>query len=125
MMDLLKGCAWKSTGSASPLASQAYLPCVGYNTSERNDTIRQYATEGPSMGFHPVTQTILDLLTVQHCWHETFEHQPVRTSEEAAKARPGYTLRQGAKAMIVRAKVNGGDKQFLMLVIPADQKFSN
>jgi Ala-tRNA(Pro) deacylase len=73
---------------------------------------------------HPVTQQILDLLTENGYWHETFEHEEVRTSEEAAKTRPGYTLKQGAKAILVRAKLPGGEKKFLMLVMPADQKFS-
>lgn len=74
---------------------------------------------------HPVTQQILDLLTQNNCWYATFEHAEVRTSEEAAKTRPGYTLKQGAKAIIIRAKITGGEKKFLMLVVPADQKFSN
>lgn len=77
------------------------------------------------MAYHPVTQAILDLLAQNHCWYQAFEHEAVRTSEEAAKTRPGYTLKQGAKAIIVRAKFSGGEKMFLMLVIPADQKFSN
>lgn len=77
------------------------------------------------MPYHSVTKEILDLLTKNNCWHETFEHKEVRTSEEAAKTRPGYALKQGAKAIIVRAKIRGGEKKFLMLVMPADQKFSN
>jgi len=74
---------------------------------------------------HPITHQILDLLIENNCWYETFEHEEVRTSEEAAKTRPGYTLEQGAKAIIVRAKVPNEGKKFLMLVMPADQKFSN
>jgi Ala-tRNA(Pro) deacylase len=77
------------------------------------------------MAYHPVTQQILDLLNQNNCWHETFEHEAVRTSEEAAKTRPGYSLRQGAKSIIIRAKIRGSEKKFLMLVMPADQKFSN
>jgi Ala-tRNA(Pro) deacylase len=74
---------------------------------------------------HPVTQQILDLLTDNSYWYEAFEHEEVRTSEEAAKTRPGYILKQGAKAIIIRAKIPNAGKKFLMLVIPADQKFSN
>lgn len=74
---------------------------------------------------HSVTQQILDLLTENSYWCETFEHDEVRTSEEASKTRPGYTLKQGAKAIIVRAKIPNEGKKFLMLVMPADQKFSN
>jgi Ala-tRNA(Pro) deacylase len=77
------------------------------------------------MAHHTVTQKILELLKEHNCWYETFEHEAVRTSEEAAKTRPGYTLNQGAKAIIVRAKISGGEKKFLMLVMPADQKFAN
>ncbi len=74
---------------------------------------------------HPITQEILNILEKNNCWYETFKHEPVRTSEEAAKTRPGYSLKQGAKAIIIRAKISGGEKRFLMLVMPADQKFSN
>lgn len=58
-------------------------------------------------------------------WHETFEHEPVRTSEEAAKIRDGYTLAQGVKAIVVRVKKSKSDKRFVMLVFPADRRFDN
>lgn len=77
------------------------------------------------MAEHPIAQQILDLLQRRDCWFETFEHEPVRTSEEAAALRDGYTLQQGAKAIIVRAKVPNEGKKFIMLVMPADQKFDN
>lgn len=54
------------------------------------------------MGYHPVVQKILALIKTNNFWFETFEHEPVKTSEQAALTRPGYTLRQGAKAMIVK-----------------------
>jgi prolyl-tRNA editing enzyme YbaK/EbsC (Cys-tRNA(Pro) deacylase) len=75
------------------------------------------------MTYHEVVSRILDSLKQNNCWFETFEHEPVRTSEEAAKTRPGYTLHQGAKAMIVKAK--GAQSRFVMLVLPADLKFDN
>ncbi len=75
--------------------------------------------------YHNVVSEILDLLKKNACWHETFEHEPVRTSEEAAKIRTGYTLHQGAKAMIVRIKKSESDKKFVMLVLPADLRFDN
>lgn len=75
--------------------------------------------------YHPLTQTIQDLLTHHHCWFETFEHGPVRTSEEAAKVRLGYTLAQGAKALIIRLKFSKKDKKFVMLVVPGDRKFDS
>jgi len=75
------------------------------------------------MTYHEVVSRILDSLKQNSCWYETFEHEPVRTSEEAAKTRPGYSLHQGAKAMIV--KVKGRPKGFVMLVLPADLRFDN
>lgn len=73
--------------------------------------------------YHPVVQRLVDVLQEQGFWFETFEHEPVRTSEEAAQVRPGYGLSQGAKALIVRVKRSTTDKRFVMLVFPADQKF--
>ncbi|MBI5127442.1 hypothetical protein HZA76_03215 [Candidatus Roizmanbacteria bacterium] len=77
------------------------------------------------MDYHPVVDKIKDLLNKNNLWFETFEHEAVRTSEEAAKTRPGYSLKQGAKAMIVRVKNNESDKKFVMLVFPADLRFDN
>ena len=74
---------------------------------------------------HPIHQQITDLLRQHDCWFEEFEHAPVRTSEEAAKIRDGYTLQQGAKAIIIRAKIPNEGKKFVMLVMPADQKFDS
>ncbi len=73
---------------------------------------------------HPVVDEIVSLLKKGNYWHETFEHEPVRTSEEAARTRPGYALHQGAKALIVKVTLKDSS-EFLMLVLPADQKFSN
>lgn len=70
------------------------------------------------MDYHPVTTQIVNLLKSNGYWYETFEHESVRTSEEAAKVRHGYTLEQGAKALIVRLKTNG-QSEFIMLVMPA------
>lgn len=77
------------------------------------------------MSYHDVVSQILSLLKTYNCWLETFEHEPVRTSEEASRTRPGYTLHQGAKAMIVRVKRSEPDKRFAMLVFPADMRFDN
>lgn len=75
--------------------------------------------------YHKVVSEILNLLKKNKCWYEIFEHEPVRTSEEAAKIRTGYNLHQGAKAMIVRVKRSESDKKFVMLVLPADLRFDN
>lgn len=73
--------------------------------------------------YHHVVSQIITLLEENHCWFETFEHEPVRTSEEAAKVRHGYSLAQGAKALIVRIKVSNTEKKFVMLVTPGDVRF--
>lgn len=70
------------------------------------------------MDYHPVTTQIVDLLKSNRYWYETFEHEPVRTSEEAAKVRHGYSIEQGAKALIVRIK-SKEQSVFIMLVMPA------
>ena len=75
--------------------------------------------------FHAVTRHIVALLDAENCWYETFEHEAVRTSEEAAATRPGYGLHQGAKAIILRVKRSKRDKRFVMLVFPADRKFDS
>ncbi len=77
------------------------------------------------MDYHKVVKQIIDILTDNHCWFETFEHEPVSTSEEAAKVRDGYSLAQGAKAIIIRAKMAGGEKKFIMLVLPGDCRFAS
>jgi Ala-tRNA(Pro) deacylase len=75
------------------------------------------------MNYHQIVNKILALLKTNNCWLETFEHEPVRTSEQAALTRPGYTLRQGAKAMIVKTYRSRNEGEFVMLVFPADKKF--
>lgn len=75
------------------------------------------------MKYHPSVQKILDLLKKNRVWFETFEHEPVRTSEEAAKIRSGYTLKQGAKTVIIRVKIGADNRFFSMLVLPGDKRF--
>ena len=81
------------------------------------------ATNSPLTHYHPVVSQILELIKKQNYWFETFEHEPVRTSEEAAQIRDGYTLHQGAKAMIIRVKKSSTEKFFAMLVLPGDMRF--
>ena len=75
------------------------------------------------MPYHQTVTDILELLSKNDCWFETFEHEPVVTSEEAAKLRHGYSLSQGAKAIIVKIKNSAGENEFVMLVLPGDEKF--
>ncbi|HEY4518104.1 MAG TPA: YbaK/EbsC family protein [Candidatus Paceibacterota bacterium] len=75
------------------------------------------------MTYHPVVGKIREMLDVAGIAYKTFEHAPVRTSEEAAALRPEYNLHQGAKALIVRVRLAEG-KKFVMLIVPGDQKFN-
>lgn len=72
--------------------------------------------------YHPTVEKIKKMLLENQCWFECFEHEPVRTSEEASKVRTGYTLKQGAKVLIVRVK-SKNESSFVMLVFPADLRF--
>lgn len=74
--------------------------------------------------YHPVVSEIIALLSEHTMWYETFEHEAVRTSEEAAKVRTGYTLNQGTKALILRVKA-GSKKFFAMVIVPGDKKFDS
>jgi len=76
------------------------------------------------MDFHPVTEKIVGLLKENEYWYEAFEHEAVRTSEEAARVRPEYTMNQGAKALILKAYFADGER-FVMFVFPADLKLDS
>ena len=75
--------------------------------------------------YHQLVTTIQNLLKKQNVWFETFEHEEVRTSEEAAKLRHGYTISQGAKALILKAKLRDGQNIFMQCVLPGDRKLAN
>lgn len=75
------------------------------------------------MTYHPTVEKIKSLLDANSCWYETFEHEPVRTSEEASKVRTGYSVSQGAKALICKVKEAGKGKRFVMFVLPGDKRF--
>ncbi|MEK7645767.1 MAG: YbaK/EbsC family protein [Patescibacteria group bacterium] len=75
------------------------------------------------MEYDPIVEKIKNLLTENSCWFETFEHAPVRTSEEASKIRTGYSIEQGAKSIIARVKESGKGKRFVMFVLSGDKKF--
>jgi len=77
------------------------------------------------MEYHPVVTKITTLLTQQGVWFETFSHMPVRTSEEAAAIRPGYSLNQGAKALIVRVRHPEQGKFFVMFVVSGGERFDS
>ncbi|MBI2309303.1 hypothetical protein HYU89_00185 [Candidatus Collierbacteria bacterium] len=77
------------------------------------------------MPYHQTVTDILNLLKQKDCWFKTFEHEPVVTSEEAAKLRHGYSISQGTKAIIVKIKNSAGENEFVMLVLPGDKKFDS
>jgi Ala-tRNA(Pro) deacylase len=73
--------------------------------------------------YHSAVEKIKDILIEKGFWFEIFEHEPVTTSEEAANIRTGYELHQGTKALIIKAKVNQKEKDFIMVIVPGDKKF--
>jgi len=77
------------------------------------------------MHYHPIAHTIVDVLKLHEMWFETFEHEAVTTSEDAARARPDYTLHQGAKAIVVKGEKKNKEDEFLMLVVPADLRLDS
>jgi Ala-tRNA(Pro) deacylase len=70
------------------------------------------------MMVNPQTYKLIDLFIKQGSWFEVFMHEPVRTSEEASKVRHGYSITNGAKALILKT-----EKGFIMAVITGDAKF--
>lgn len=89
-----------------------------------NPLVRYFQHMNIDKKYHPVVFQIVGLLEKNQLWFETFEHEPVRTSEEAANIRDGYDLSQGAKALLIRVKVTNSDKKFAMVVLPGDKRFS-
>jgi len=71
---------------------------------------------------HAAVQEIKDTIDQSGYEYHYFEHEPVRTSEEAAVLHPDYTLSQGAKALLIRAKKNG-ENFFVQVVVPGDVTF--
>jgi len=81
------------------------------------------------MKYHKVTDEIQEILRAKDITFKIFEHEEVRTSEEAAALRPEYSLGQGAKALIIRYRprvarsdLDQSGAQFCMFVMPADLK---
>lgn len=60
---------------------------------------------------------IVELLNRNGVNYQYLAHAPVFTSEEAEKIRPGGQLKQGAKSLVMQA-----DKQFILFVLPGDQR---
>ncbi len=62
-------------------------------------------------------ENLFNILEENKIEHKRFEHEPVRTSEEAAKTR-GVPLKSGVKAMLLKTKENN----FILVLLPADKK---
>jgi Ala-tRNA(Pro) deacylase len=67
----------------------------------------------------PVTDRLVQLLTDAGVDFRVLRHEPVRTSEEAARVR-GTPLEAGAKALVVRA-----DDRHVHVVLPAHRRVDN
>lgn len=63
-----------------------------------------------------VLEKIVELLDQNHIEYQLTEHEPVRTSEEAARVR-GTDIHSGAKAMIAKSGIT-----YYLVVLPADKK---
>lgn len=66
-----------------------------------------------------VFQRIEHLLSENSADYEILEHEPVYTSEEAARVR-GTSLSSGAKALICKC-----DKEMVLFVMPADRRLAS
>ncbi len=66
-----------------------------------------------------VLDRITEKLDARKIPYQTMRHEPVFTSEEAARVR-GTTLASGAKALICKA-----DAQFVLIVLPADTRLNS
>lgn len=66
-----------------------------------------------------VFEQIKNLLDKNNISYEVKEHEPVYTSEQAAKAR-GEDIKIGAKALVLKV-----DDKFVMLVLSAAKKIDN
>ena len=66
-----------------------------------------------------VFEQLAQLLADNQIAFEVLEHEPVFTSEEAARVR-GTSLASGAKALICKL-----DERFVMVVLPADRRLAS
>ena len=77
--------------------------------------------------YHKVVYAIRRILDTAKIDYDAFEHEEVRTSEEAAAVRPEFSLAQGSKALIVRIKrkdeAGQETREFVQVVVPGDKKF--
>lgn len=66
-----------------------------------------------------VFERLVARLDAREIAYDVLRHEPVFTSEEAARVR-GTSLASGAKALICKA-----DAQFMLIVLPADKRLAS
>ena len=66
-----------------------------------------------------ILERLVALLDQHGVSHQVVRHEPVYTSEDAARVR-GTSLASGAKALVCRA-----DDRFVMFVLPADRRLAS
>ena len=76
----------------------------------------QVQSENSEVEGNSTYEKITNLLDKRKIKYQKYEHEPVFTSEQASKVR-GTEIHQGAKALVMQA-----DKDFILYVLPADNK---
>jgi len=64
-------------------------------------------------------QEIINLLKTNNISYQETEHQPVYTSEEAAKVR-GISISKGAKSLLLKSR-----DDFILIVLPGDRRLDS
>lgn len=102
--------AFPMTGKGNTAVMNAPSPVTSQQLEELSLEVKIPQFDSPY-------EHILHLLNSQKIKHSLYEHDPVFTSEAAAKARQDTSLSQGAKALVL--DTNEG---LILYVLPADQK---
>ena len=69
---------------------------------------------------HPIVTSIRSLLDEHAASYSFMKHEEGVTSEEMASIRKGFSLSEGAKALILLTDIG-----FVQVVVPGDKKFKN
>lgn len=100
---------------AFPTSASGHTAVVDAPSRASTEQLEELGIEIKGAG--SVYERLMHLLRVQKIAHEHYEHEPVTTSEEAAKVRTGETMHQGAKALILVS-----EQGHHLLVVPGDMK---
>ena len=66
------------------------------------------------------TKKLFTFLDSHNIKYTTYFHKDARTSEEANKVRPGFSIQEGVKALILQKK----DGTHVQIVVPGDRQFN-